>query len=429
MTVVTLSDEVEAWIRREPNALENRWDLYSRLRTEAPYYRRDGSVLISRHEDIKQVVNDAPRLKKGLSMTTRAVTDEDKALLARLPPEQRGQYDAIIGFISHFISAQDDERHTQIRGYGQRVFSARAIAELHGRIEELTNSMLTELAGRPGADMIANFAYKLPLTVISEMLDIPEDVRESMHEATVQMFRFGDAGGMSLEAALPQLAGTYASYARMKSMLMPILERKRRDTGDDLLTRLLAVQEEEGPELLSDDDIIGMATNLLSAGHQTTQDLIGNSLHSLFTDRAEWERLLDKPALVDNAVEEVLRFRSPTQTVRRVAVDKVEVAGGTVNPGESVTCILGSANHDPDAFEQPERFNVERDDVRGHMAFSRGVHFCLGAALSRLEARAVLGALVARFPDADLAVPPEEIEWMPSVFLLGVKQLPVTLLP
>jgi cytochrome P450 len=416
-----LGEEVEALARYDPAALAERWRIYARLREEAPVFPFRDTVFVSRYAEVNEILLDGERFHSG-----PLVADQGKrGLPATLTPSELAKVDEILDYQSRWMTAANGQRHAELRRLTTKVFSARAIGEMRGRIEELTEEMLAELAAHERVEFIHEFAYRLPLTIISEMLDIPVELREELHRVWLRMARF--LTGLEWKARLPEhLDDVHAAYGEMGALLREIMRRNRERDTTDLLSGLLAAREDESA-LFSEADLVSIVTQMLTAGHQTTQDLLGNALYSFFTWREQWDVLRGQPELAADAVEEVLRFRSPAQLVARTTVEEVDVAGVVLPEGQSVTCLLGSANHDPAQFVQPDRFDIRRPDAKGHLAFGWGPHFCLGAALSRLEGTIVLGALVRRFPDADLAT--TEVEWMPHMQLLGLKALPIELGP
>ncbi|HVT69130.1 MAG TPA: cytochrome P450, partial [Trebonia sp.] len=229
-------------------------------------------------------------------------------------------------------------------------------------------------------------------------------------------------GGLEWRPALPaQLEAVHASYLEMGALLQQFIDTKRQGTDSDLLRRLFAAQDEGLG--VTDADLIGIISQLFTAGHQTTQDLLGNAVYTLLLYPDQWADIVADPSLVKNAVEEVLRFRSPAQDMERTAVHDVRIGDYTIAAGDHLTCLIGSANHDPGVFSDPGVFDIRRTDVMSHMAFSRGPHFCLGAALSRMEGAAGLTALARRFPEVSLA--DTDIRWMPNTHLMGVAALPL----
>jgi cytochrome P450 len=418
----SLVDDVTAWATRDPAALADRWRTYARLRDEAPVFRHNDQVLVSRYDDVSAVLLDDVHFKKNAA--GQKTSPRMQKVFDILDERGREMLVAILDHRARWISAADDERHTYLRRLGTRIFSARAIAQIEARIDEVADEMLTRLAAQPTCDVISQLAFRLPLTIISEMLDVPEDARERIHQAWVDMTRFEAVVFSDLTKLADGLEVTYEGHVSMERELKAVLDGRRGSPTTPLLEALFQAERDEG---VSEPDLIAIVTQLITAGHQTTQDLIGNGLLALFTHRDQWELLCSDPGLVPLAVEEILRYRSPAQLMARTAMAAVDVAAETIQAGEFVLVLLGSANNDSTHFADPDRFDVTRVEAREHLAFSRGVHYCLGAALSRLEMTTVLRRLVARFPDAELAVPAEEIAWMPNTFLLGVESLPVRL--
>jgi cytochrome P450 len=419
-TAAGMLDEVLALVAYEQAALDDRWPIYERLRSEAPVFFFRDTAFVSRYEDVSTVLMDDTHFHTGVW----AEGPFARPVPGHLTESEQGKLRDILDYQSRWMTKSNGERHAQLRRIGTRVFSPRTIAAMDPRIEALALESLATLAERDSVEFISEFAYQLPLTIICEMLDIPEDEREPLHDLWVMMTRF--LGG-EWRSRLPEhLDDVHESYRDMGRRLAEILDASRGRETTDLVSRLLAARDEEG-SIVSDADLISIVTQILTAGHQTTQDLLGNALHSLLTHPAEWEALCANPATAADAVEEVLRYRSPAQVVERIVVEDVELAGVPLAAGQHLTCLLGSANHDPDQFEGPERFDIDRMDVKKHLAFARGPHFCLGAALSRLEGRIVLQVLAERYPGTSLV--DDEARWIPSLQLLGLRALPLRLAP
>ncbi len=416
--LVPLTDDVARFAAHDPFVMADRFRVYERLRTEAPVYRFRDTVLVSRYATVSEILLDDERFASGRGHSGRE-------LPGGLTDAELSKVDEIVDFQSRWLTAANGQRHADLRRLSTRVFSARAIADMRSRIADLTEAMLTDLSSRSVVDFISQFAYKLPLTVVSDMLDIPVELREPLHKAWLGTSPF--VGGIEWRRRLPErLDSVYESYAEMTRLLHGIIASREGRPTTDLLGKLLEAQSAESA-FVTEDDVVAIVSQLLVAGHQTTQDLLGNGLHSLLTQRDQWRLLCEAPELIPNAVEEVLRFRSPTQTAERIAVGDVVLDGVEIAAGSHVTCLLGAANHDQEQFPDPQRFDVTRNNAKSQLSFGRGAHFCLGAALSRLEAAIVFGSLVRRFPDVDLVT--NDVEWMPSVPLLGLTSLLVDLGP
>lgn len=301
----------------------------------------------------------------------------------------------------------------------------RAIAP---RIDVLVDQLLHDLArsGQGGAivDLVEEFAYALPIGVIADLLDIPHAERTRFQELSRTIARGMDRfhGSGDVRSGLADIGAYFFG-------LLP--ERRERAAcgageaadgeGDDLMTRLLRV--ERGGDRLSDLEVVAMCTALVFGGHETTVNLVANGTLALLRHPRELERLRGEPALLPTAVEELLRWDSPPQFVSRVVTETTQLGGATLHAGDTALVGIGSANRDPAAFADPDRLDVGRTP-NPHVAFGLGTHFCPGAQLSRLEARAAIGALVARFPDLRLAGEPA---WRPTFILRGLERLPVRL--
>ena len=213
-------------------------------------------------------------------------------------------------------------------------------------------------------------------------------------------------------------AGTKESGAYFEALF----EQRRRDPQDDLITQL--VQAEEAGDRLTTAELRANVNLLFAAGHETTVNLIGNGFYSLLRHPDQWQILRDDPALIPNAVEEILRFESPVQAVARTVSEPIELSGAALEKNDMVVSLLGAANRDPAVFEDPERLDVTRKDLRP-LSFGGGIHFCLGAQLARIEAAVVFETILRRLPDLRL-VDPDHPKWRPSFVLRGLTELPVT---
>lgn len=401
--------------------MADRWPLYDTLRRSAPFFRFRSTTLVSRYVDVARILSDEENFETG---PFAAGSDGFRDVPEVLADLDRDRVREIVDFQSHWMTATNGKKHDQLRVLGVRVFSAKAIAAMQDTVDKVVDDLLNEVSGQSEVDLIGAVAYRLPLTVISEMLDVPVELRERLHDIWLTMVKF--LGGLEWRPKLPaDLEQVHAGYREMDRLLGQFLDARRTATDSELLRRLFAAQAEDPS--ISDADLIGIVSQLFTAGHQTTQDLLGNGVYTLLTHRDQWGDIVADQSLVRNAVEEVLRFRSPAQDMERTAVRDVPFDDHVVAKGDHLTCLIGSANHDPDQFEDPARFDIRRRDTKPHLAFSRGPHFCLGAALSRIEATSALTALARRFPGMELATP--EVEWMENTHLMGLAALRLRLGP
>ena len=310
-----------------------------------------------------------------------------------------------------FMDAPD---HTRLRGLISKAFTPRSVERLRPRMGELTEELLAPLRAEGRFDVIDDVAFPLPVTVICELLGIPAEDRALFRQQT------GDLAVILDWDVTPQQLGTAAGAAlTFAAYLVPLFEERRKAPREDLISALVAA--EEAGDRLDATELLTTVILLLTAGHETTMNLIGNGILALLRHPDQLELLRARPDLLPAAVEELLRYDSPVRLTARTALADATVAGETVRAGEQVIALLDAANHDPVVFASPDALDVTRDAHR-HLAFGAGAHFCLGAALARAEAQVALAALLA-LPDLELAV--DEPEWRPLVALHGLRSLPV----
>ena len=311
----------------------------------------------------------------------------------------------------------DPPDHTRFRRLVSRAFTPRATAAFEPAIQRTADRLLDDLERREGTvDLIDAYAAQLPVLVIADLLGVPTDRREDF-------LRWGAAAAATLDPGLPlrrYLAADRALRA-MHRFLGEHFARLRRDPGEDLVSRLVTLPPEEA---LTDRELHATVLLLLGAGFETTVNLLGNAVVLLHAHRDQWDLLRARPEGWDTAVEEVLRLDSPVQLTGRTVRDEVELGGRTLRAGTRVTLLLGAANRDPEVFPDPARFDVTRANAREHLAFSGGIHYCLGAGLARLEGVVGLRALSDRFPSLRVAGDPERRDLQT---LRGFERLPVRL--
>jgi cytochrome P450 len=314
--------------------------------------------------------------------------------------------------------AVDPPDHTRYRRLVSKAFTARAIEALRQRTEELTGDLLDELDKGPDrADLVDRLAAPLPVTVIAEVLGVPLDRRDDL-------LRWGHAAAPALDLGL-----RFGEYRKVENAVRSFnrymsghLDRLAAHPGEDILSRLVT-QRAQG-EQLTRVELLATASLLLGAGFETTVNLIGNGIVLLLRHPEQLAALRGDPALWPGAVEEILRYDSPVQNTARRALKATEVAGHAIGKDTVIGILLGGANRDPVKFPDPTTFDVRRANAREHLAFSAGVHFCLGAALARMEAETALRRLFERFPDIRLAGEPQR---RPTRTLHGYRSVPVQL--
>ncbi|AGP42086.1 cytochrome P450 [Sorangium cellulosum] len=378
----------------------NPYPLYDQLRSGSPvlHYPPSDTWMIFDYDGVKRALHDPEAFSSVVS-----------------PPGNR---------TSEWLLFMDPPRHAKLRALLQRAFTPKAVAALEPRVRELSRGLLDRAIERGEMDLVEDYTVPLPLLVISEMLGAPiEDQPRFKRWSDVILDLSTTVAGT--EEGARAIAAFTAVSAEMQAYLRGLIAERRAAPRDDLLTRL--VDAEVDGERLGEDEILGFFQLLLVAGHETTTNLIGNAVLCLLEDRAALARVRAEPALLPAAIEEVLRYRSPVQAMFRVTKRDVPMHGQVIPAGKPALVMIGSANRDPQQFRDPHRFDIARDP-NPHVAFGHGLHFCLGAPLSRLEARIALSDLVTRLADLRLA---SDAPWEPrrAIHVLGPTRLPIRFAP
>jgi cytochrome P450 len=303
----------------------------------------------------------------------------------------------------------DPPEHTRLRGVVAKAFTPRSIAALEGRITAIATSLLDRI-DRSAFDVVSEYAVPLPITVIAEMLGIDPADRAD--------FRRWSAAIVGRDHMDPStLRREFGSYFGR------VLEERRREPRDDLISRLVQANEDE---VMTADELMDAVALLLVAGNETTTNLISLATLQFALFREQREAVLGDPSLLPNAIEEVLRFDGPVHMIPpRLSRLETVIGGRTIAPGAFVMVYTAAANRDPRKFTDPDVFDVHRRDAGSHVAFGAGIHFCLGAPLARFEGRVAMEALLGRFPNYELAKPDEPAVFQPNPFLRTIERLEV----
>ena len=386
----------------------NRDDYYRWLRKEAPVYKGKmtavmNAYFVSRYDDCVTVLKD-PRFVRNRTTATGGGS--------RMPfplPKH-------VGLLSESMILEDDPEHRRLRNLVHKAFTPRALRKLEERIEVLTHELLDKAEAQGTIDLKEHFALPIPVTVISEMVGVTQEEMPQFGNMMKSVITSG-LSGLSVAKMLLWDMRKSANFVR------GLIQRKRAHPADDILTGL--IQAEDEGQKLTEDELISMVFLLVVAGYETTVHLITNAVAVLLEHPEQRERLRDDPALMDSAIEEVLRYRGPVQSTKPCyASEPVTLHGVTIPKGAMVMPLLGAANHDPAIFEQPECFDIARTPNR-HLGFGQGIHYCLGAPLARIETKIALTNLLDRNPNLRLAVEPEALEQLPIPTLVSYKTLPV----
>lgn len=388
----------------DPFAPENRADpypIFAQVRESAPVYRSlDGTWVLSRYSDAAAVLRDPKRFASSPDHLAPDVAAAQRNSFIR----QTGTS------VLMFIDAPD---HTRIRGLVSAAFTPRRVEQLRDRVGKLVDAILDDHLDTGEIDVVGDLGYPLPVSVICELLGVPRSDDESFRTLSSEASRLLDGPTIAPDV---MDRGVVAGM-QLFQYFTELVEQRRREPGDDLLSALVTAGD--GDQGLSHAELITTATLLFVAGHETTTNQIGNTVLALLRHPDQLRRLRADPGLVRSAVEEGLRWDPAVQFSARITTEDVEVGGTAIPAGEQVAVLIGAVNRDPEHFEDAETFDVGRQDNR-HLTFASGPHFCLGAALARLELQVALDRLVARCDDWDLQ---EEPEYREHYVLRGVKAL------
>jgi cytochrome P450 len=391
-----------------PEFIRDPYPHYERLRNTDPMHLTPlGMYVASRHAEASLVLRDKRFGKDFVERSTR-----------RYGPKIMEE--PVFRSMSHWMLQQDPPDHTRLRGLVVKAFTARRVEDMRPRIQQVVDQTLDRVAPRGHMDLIEDFAFRLPVTIICDMLGIPEEHRET--------FYTGSRDGGRLLDPVPltpaEIAQGNAGNLMAQMYFQQLFELRRKSPGDDLTTQL--VQAEEDGSKLSNEELTANIILLFGAGHATTANLIGNGLLALYRNPDQLALLKANPALITNAIEEFLRYDSSVQLSGRVALEDIGDLGGKKIPkGETVLCLLGSANRDPAVYpDRPDRLDITRPNVRP-ISFGGGIHLCLGAQLARIEAEIAIATLLRRLPDLRLD-DAENPEWLPTFVLRGLKRLPAS---
>lgn len=404
----TLPSELDQQLL-SPAFYHNPYPLYAQLRQDAPvvWSERMGAWLITRYDDVLATLRDTQHFSSQGRML---------AALDRLAPDERAQLQP---FEQHFTGGlinSDPPDHTRLRTLINKAFSPRMVEQLRGRVATLVNEFLDAVQARGAMDVIADLAYPLPATVIAEMLGAPGADRERFKRWSEGIFAIQGRGRLTFA----QLAQAQEHLLAFRAYLRGLIAARRAQPHDDLLGQLVAV--EMAGDRLSEAELLTTCVTLLTAGHETTTNLIGNTLYTLLQHPDQLQAICQESALLPTAIEEVLRFESPLQRNPRRLAQDYEYAGQAMRKGDFVLQMLGSANRDPAIFAAADHFDSQRQPNR-HVAFGFGLHFCLGAPLARLEAPIAVQLILERLSNLRLAQP--AAPWLHHNLVRGLASLPV----
>ena len=384
-------ERLESGVSYNPTSSDvqrNPYPTYDRLRRKDPVHRMRlvDAWAITQHEDIDAMLRDSRRFSNG------------------------GRDYGYVDYVS--MLDMDPPDHTRLRSLVVKAFTPRAVAELAPRIRQTCNDLLDEVEGSTRFDLIKVLAFPLPVIVIAEMLGVPPTDRDRFKN-------WSQDAALSVEPALDpgHVRRVQRAFGNLREYLNGLIERYQRDPQDNMISALVAV--EEAGDRLTREELLMTLMLLLVAGHETTRNLIGNGMLALLRNPDQLQRLRDHPELLESAIHELLRYDAPVQLDSRVVQEDLEIGGKRIRKGQRVIGLIGAANRDPEAFDEPNLLDIGRED-RSHLSFGRGIHYCLGSSLAVLEGRIAMAALLRRFSSIRLAAEPEHID---VVVLRGVREL------
>ena len=392
----------------EPGFFDDPYRQYRRLREQRPVNRSPlGPWTLTRYDDVSRLLRDP-----SMSVEDRNATEDRRAEIFPDDDERRQR-----GSLA--ILNLDPPDHTRLRRLVRKAFTPRRVEVLVPLMQTLVDDMLDAVEQAGQMDVIADLAFPLPFAVISEMLGMPEADRDQLRGWSHTLVKTFEP--LLTPDEMPELL---AASDAMVEHVTAAIEWKRGAPADDLLSAMIAV-EEEG-DRMSTPELIAQVVLLFIAGHETTVNLIGNGTLALLRHPDQLAALQADPDLIGNAVEELLRYDSPVQFSRRIALQDIDVDGQHIEQGSFIFTMLGAANHDPAHFgPDADELDLRRRDAPHHVSFGGGIHHCLGAVLARMEARVAIGSLVRRFPGAELAT--SEPAWNGRLVLRGLDALPIAL--
>ena len=393
----------------DPAVQVNPYPIYERLRREAPVFWNGPYWLLSRYDDIVALLND-PRVSSARVEATFAV----------LPDDVQQELQPLRHVLGSRMLLSDPPRHTRLRTLMTKAFSARVTEAKRERIEEICNHFLDRVMAQGAMDVVQDVAVPLPGWVIADMLGVPKEDQEDFTRWSRDQVRVYDRSG-TMHERIPIMRQGQASMLAMKAYLEDVIAARRREPREDLITMM--IQEEEMGDRLTTDEMVVMCIALLVGGNNSTAHLIGNAILTLARHPEAIAQLRADPALIRPAIEEVMRYDSPVQATSRVAREAIDVGGQTIEAGQNIYVLFGSANRDEAQFPDPTRFDITRTPNR-HLTFAHGPHFCLGAAVARAEAQSAVLTIVQRCAGLQLAS--EHVDWIEGFAFRGPKSLPVT---
>jgi len=392
--------------------LQNPYPTYTRLLEEGPLHYVD----VGSRWPVWSVFGHAEC--SSIAKDPKCSAKRAQQLLLSLPPSRQAEFTELARMFSLWLIFMDPPEHTRLRKLLNKGFSPTAIEALRPQIETLVNRMLIPLKPGMEIDLLSSFAYPMPVSVISEMMGVPEALHGRFADWSRAIAVFRGSPNRTVEDA----RAAQDAMVDLTNYFRETVAERKRNKGNDLISLLIDI-EEEG-EVLTEEEVYAQCIALLFAGHETTRNLIGNGMYTLLKNPEQTMELRENPEMIRSAVEELLRFESPVQFTARVLKEDIEICGQRIKKGWTILCMLGAANRDPKRFTDPNQLDLKRLNNQ-HLAFSAGPHACIGGQLARLEGQVAIMNLVQRFPKMKLTR--SRPEWASTFGLRGLTSLPVIL--
>jgi hypothetical protein len=392
-----------------PDVRANPYALYERIRSADPVHWDEpmGFWAVTRYADVIAVLHDA-RISKAQGLAVA---------YNRLPEAERAGARPVFDMFANQMLYADPPHHTQLRGLANKAFTPRVVERMRPHIQQIVDQLLDTIQERGRMDVIRDFAYPLPVTVIMELLGLPLAERAQFKQWSDEFMALVGV----VRRGYSQVQPAVNSLEHLTAYMSNLFAELRLKPKDDLLSAMLNATEHGNS--LTRDELIANAIVVLAGGHETTTNLIGNGLLALLRHPDQLQKLLAQPERITTAVEELLRYDNPVQIVWRMPIEDMEVGDQCIRKGQIINVIVGAANRDPAQFPNPDRLDVARPESR-HLGFGLGIHFCIGAPLARLEGELALKALLQRLPKLRLET--DALEWQENPTFRGLKSLPVS---
>lgn len=394
----------------DPKFNANPYPTYHRLRSEDPVHRYfvGGDWIITRYADVKAV------LKSGCVSTDdrpKSIQERNKYL-----QDKEKNLNTLAYTTSRFLFYMNPPDHTRLRGLVGKGFSPVVVERMRPHIQEIVDELLEKVQHKGSMDIVADLASPLSVNVISRLLGIPKEAQQQLHQWTNVLSRILDP-----LVSLEEYEAMNKATEEIQEYLRTLIAEREKDPQEDLISNLIAAKEQN--DRLSQKELLAICTLLFGAGEETTGNTIGNGMLALLQHPHQMEQLKREPTMIQSAVEKIIRYDSAIQMLTRIATDNLEIGNQTIKAGEKIVLCLGAANRDPAQFPEPDQLNINREQNH-HVAFADSIHYCLGAALARLEAQIAINTLIQKFPNLKLAS--NQLKWKKSIVLRGLKALPIS---